>query len=119
VPSPSSEAGIGLVGVLVLALGWLSPPDRAWAQQTGSAIGAEAAGIGKATTRIERFDHALGIVTTLRRPTAQLRLPSASEIECYGLCLFANGNQGVAWQCAPDTSCELHCTVNPPVGGCR
>jgi len=82
------------------------------AQQVGNSIAADQKDIGKIQTQIHKYDQALGVVTQLSRP-------QASSIECNGVCYFPNSSKPIAWKCEPDKKCYLHCTVNPPVGGCN
>jgi hypothetical protein len=68
--------------------------------------------IGTLETRIETYEHALGVVATLARPLG-------AEVECNGICYFSTGTNQTSWRCAPKERCELYCDVNPPVGGCK
>jgi hypothetical protein len=82
------------------------------AQQSPGRLSAAQRDIGQVETRIQKYDQALGVVTRLtRRPDA--------ETECDGVCFFPSSSRSVSWRCAPDNSCDLHCEVNPPVGGCH
>ena len=82
------------------------------AQQAAGRLSAEQRDIGRLETRIQRYNQALGVVTQLRRPLGD-------ETECNGICFFPSSSHPVAWRCAPNDSCNLHCDVNPPVGGCH
>jgi hypothetical protein len=84
----------------------------AFAQQTSGRLSAEQQDIGRVETRIQRYDHALGIVSQLTRPLG-------AETECTGVCYFPSSTQPIAWRCAPKERCDLHCGVSPPVGGCN
>ena len=84
----------------------------ALAQQPAGRIGAEQADIGQVETRIQKYDQALGVVSRLSRP-------SGAETECYGVCFFPSSSHTVAWRCAPKETCDLHCDINPPAGGCQ
>jgi hypothetical protein len=35
------------------------------------------------------------------------------------VCYFPSSSKPIAWRCQPDERCDLHCTINPPVGGCN
>jgi hypothetical protein len=95
--------GIGFV----LAIG--SPVQ---AQQSGGGISSEHREIGRVDAHIQKYDQALGVVSRLRRSFA-------AETECYGICYFPSSSQPISWRCSPTANCDLHCDVNPPVGGCR
>jgi hypothetical protein len=82
------------------------------AQKPPSHASAEQRDIGRVETGVRKYDSALGVVTRLIRPLG-------AQSECYGICFFPSSSRAVAWRCAPDQSCELHCAVNPPVGGCQ
>jgi hypothetical protein len=94
---------------VAICLPALSP---AWAQQPAGGISAEERDIGRVDSHIQRYDQALGVVSRLRRPLG-------AETECDGICYFPSSSQPISWRCSPQASCELHCDVNPPVGGCR
>jgi hypothetical protein len=81
-------------------------------QQSGAYLSAEQRDIGRIEARIQKYDQAVGVVTRL------VRSPDA-ETECVGTCFLPSSSHSVSWRCAPKNSCELHCDVNPPVGGCR
>ena len=103
----------GLLASLAIAGGTLAVAALpAVAQQSGAYLSAEQPGIGRVEARIHKYDQALGVVTRL------VRSPEA-ETECDGTCFFPSSSRSVSWRCAPKNSCELHCDVNPPVGGCR
>jgi hypothetical protein len=82
------------------------------AQQSGGGLSAEQRDIGRVETRIQKYNQALGVVTRLNRPLG-------AETECSGICYFPSSSRPVAWHCAPNETCDLHCDVNPPVGGCH
>jgi hypothetical protein len=86
--------------------------SAAGAQKTAGETGAEQRDIGRVDTHIQKYSQALGVVSRLRRPLS-------GETECYGICYFPSTSQPVSWRCAPAATCDLHCDVNPPVGGCR
>jgi hypothetical protein len=81
------------------------------AEQAGGLITAEQPDIGRLETRIQKYDQALGVVSQL------IRSPGA-ETDCQGVCYFPSSTRPVSWRCAPKQRCDLHCAVNPPVGGC-
>ncbi len=102
-----------ILGLSLAALYCLSVPDLGVAQQAGgNAITAEQKDIGKVQTRIEKSDQALGVVIQLARP-------GGANVECNGVCFLPSSSKPVAWKCEPARKCDLHCTVNPPVGGCN
>jgi hypothetical protein len=84
----------------------------AFAQKSGGQISAEQPDIGRIETRIEKYDQALGVVTRLARPLG-------AETECNGVCYLPSSTRPISWRCAPAERCDLHCSVTPPVGGCR
>jgi hypothetical protein len=94
-----------IVGALVVA-------TPAFAQKSASQISAEQHDIGRLETRIQKYDQALGVVSQLARPLG-------AETECQGTCYFPSRTQPISWRCAPRESCDLHCDVSPPVGGCN
>ncbi len=97
----------------LIMIGWMVLAENAaLAQQPGGRLTAEQPGVGRLETRIDKYDQALGVTTRLSRPLG-------AETECEGVCYFPNSSRPVAWRCGPTQSCELHCAVNPPVGGCR
>jgi hypothetical protein len=81
------------------------------AELAGGRITAEQPDIGRLETRIQKYDQALGVVSQL------IRSPGA-ETDCQGVCYFPSSSRSVSWRCAPRQRCDLHCAVNPPVGGC-
>ncbi|MGH7113357.1 MAG: hypothetical protein ACREE9_02560 [Stellaceae bacterium] len=83
----------------------------ALARQPGGQTSAEQHDIGRVETRIQRYDQALGVI-------AQLTRPLGAEVECNGICYFPSSTRPASWRCAPKARCDLHCDVNPPVGGC-
>lgn len=82
------------------------------AQPLPAGLSAEQRDIGRVETHIQKYQQAVGVVTRLSRPLG-------AETECTGICYFPNSSRPVSWHCAPANSCDLHCDVNPPVGGCR
>jgi|GEM_PF-1587189 hypothetical protein len=100
------------IGLMAAVGGVLLAAAGEPAAQSSAPVTAETGEIGRVETGIERYDHALGVVTGLRRP-------SGAETECYGICFYASSSRAVGWRCAPQENCQLHCAVNPPVGGCR
>jgi hypothetical protein len=103
----------------VAAVLCLAVAASALAQQRPAVLAGEHDGIGKVETRIQNYEHALGVITSLRRSTSQTRLPGPPAVDCHGTCYFADSASSIAWQCAPEAKCDLHCTVKPPAGGCR
>lgn len=93
-------------------VGALAAAPTAFAQQGGGRLSAAQSDIGQLEARIQQYDQALGVVARFRRP-------SGDETECYGACFFPSSSQPVSWRCAPQETCDLHCDVNPPVGGCH
>lgn len=83
----------------------------AFAQQTANTVTAEQKDIGKLRTRIQKYEEALGVIVQLVRP-------DLADVECNGVCYFPSSSRPVAWRCGPGKTCDLHCAVNPPVGGC-
>ena len=102
-----------ILGLTLAVLACLSGPDTGFAQQMrGDGVTADQKDIGKVQTRIEKYDQALGVVI-------QLALPRGANVECNAVCYFPSSSKPIAWKCEPDRKCDLHCTVNPPVGGCN
>lgn len=102
-----------MLGLSLAVLCCLSVAQPGLAQQAGSdGINATQKDIGKVQTRIQKFDQALGVVVQLARP-------DQSNVECNAVCYFPSSSRPIAWRCEPDKKCDLHCTVNPPVGGCN
>jgi len=100
-------------GVAFAALACLLIPDPGCAQQAGGdATTAEQGGIGRVQTRIEKSDQALGVVIQLARP-------GGANVECNGVCYLPSSSKPVAWKCEAARKCDLHCTINPPVGSCN
>jgi hypothetical protein len=83
----------------------------AFAEQAREPITAEQHDIGRVETRIQKYDQALGVVSQLTRPFG-------ADTDCQGVCYFPSSTKSVSWRCAPKQRCALHCSVNPPVGGC-
>lgn len=106
---PNSMSTIAITIVLLAgttAAGQQSSP------QSGGTLSAEQRDIGRVETRIQKYDQALGVVTRLNRPLG-------AETECSGICYFPSSSRPVTWRCAPNERCDVHCDVNPPVGGCH
>jgi hypothetical protein len=82
------------------------------AEPPGGRLTAEQHDIGRVETRVQKYEQALGVVTRLSRP-------QGDETECNGICFFPSSSRAVSWRCAPNDSCDLHCDVNPPAGGCH
>ena len=102
-----------ICGVAWAALACLLLPDPSFAQQAAAnAITAEQKDIGRVQTRIEKSDQALGVVIQLARP-------GGANVECNGVCYLPGSSKPVAWKCESARKCDLHCAVNPPVGGCN
>ena len=102
-----------VLGTAFAALAWLLITDPVCAQQAGGdAPTAEQRGIGKVQTRIEKSDQALGVVIQLARP-------GGANVECNGVCYLPSSSKPVAWKCEAARKCDLHCTINPPVGSCN
>jgi hypothetical protein len=94
-------------------LACLSVADFGFAQQMrGDAITADQNDIGKVQTRIEKADGAIGVVIQLARPRG-------ANVECNAVCYLPSSSKPIAWKCEADRKCDLHCAVNPPVGGCN
>jgi hypothetical protein len=102
-----------ILGLTLGVLACLLLPDLGFAQQAGgNAITAEQRDIGKVQARIEKSDQALGVVIQLARP-------GGANLECNGVCYLPSSSKPVAWKCEASRKCDLHCAVNPPVGGCN
>ena len=101
-----------LIALVLAGCALIAIERPAAAQQAGTRLSAEQRGIGRIEVRVQKYDQALGVVTRL------LRSPEA-ETECQGACFLPSSSHSVSWRCAPNNGCELHCDVNPPVGGCR
>jgi hypothetical protein len=86
------------------------PNPMAGPEKVGS-VTATLSGVGKLETRVERLPQSLGVILSMARGPGQ-------DLECSGMCYFANSSAGTAWKCGPGKSCRLYCTVSPPVGGC-
>jgi hypothetical protein len=108
---PGTEMQFRSTCFLAIACGFIAG-FPALAQHSGGRLNAEQPDIGQVETHIRKYDQALGVVTRLSRP-------SGAETECYGACFYPSSSRPVSWRCAPKESCELHCDVNPPVGGCQ
>ena len=101
-----------ILALLAALLLCLSTAGSGLAQKAGSdTITADQRDIGKLQARIEKFDQALGVVVQLERQRGE-------NVECNAVCYYPTSSKPIAWRCAPDRKCDLHCTVSPPVGGC-
>ena len=87
-------------------------PIRVRTESRQDTITAEQKDVGKLQARIEKFDEALGVVVKLARQHGE-------NAECTAVCYYPTSSKPIVWRCAPDRKCDLHCTVNPPVGGCN
>ena len=101
-----------IFGLSLVALYCLLVAGPGVAQQTGSGTTADQKDIGKVETRIQKYEQALGVVIQLARP-------DRADVECNAVCYFPSSSRPIAWRCEPDRKCDLHCSVNPPVGGCN
>ena len=90
----------------------LATASAASAQAAGEALAAEDKDIGKVRVRIEKYEHALGVVSQLNRSRE-------GYTNCDGVCYFPNTTVPLAWRCGPQRTCSLICTRIPPAGGCR
>jgi hypothetical protein len=97
--------------LLVTVVGAFLTGDPTFAEQAGSHITAEQHDIGWVETRIQKYAQALGVIAQL------VRQPDA-DTECRGVCFYPSSTRPISWRCAPKSKCDLHCGVNPPVGGC-
>jgi hypothetical protein len=100
-----------LISVAVFACLLFGEPAPSGAQ-SGGRLTAEQHDIGRVETRLQKYDQALGVITRLVRPLG-------ADAECQGVCFFPSSSRPVSWRCAPNAGCDLHCDVNPPVGGCH
>jgi len=103
--------GLSLTIFCCLAAADPARAQQAGAQQPGAGIAADQKDIGKVQARIQKYDQAIGVILQLVRP-------QQPNVECNGICYFPSSSKAIAWRCEPHTNCDLHCTVNPPVGGC-
>ena len=102
-----------LPGLIFAAFACLLLAEHGFAQQSGgNTMTAEQKDIGNVQTRIEKSDQAIGVVIQLARPRG-------ANVECNAVCYLPSSSKPVAWKCEPDRKCDLHCAVNPPVGGCN
>jgi len=100
---------LALLAALFLCLSTAGP---GFAQKAGSdTVTADQRDIGKLQARIEKYDQSLGVVVQLARQQGE-------NVECNAVCYYPTSTKPIAWRCAPDRKCDLHCTVSPPVGGC-
>jgi hypothetical protein len=96
------------VSIFALLLG----AGMAAAQPSSGRLAVEQPDIGRLETRFQSYGGALGVITRLSRP-------HGADVECNAACYYpSSGTKPVAWKCAPQKPCILHCLVNPPVGGC-
>ena len=102
---------MGRLALLATIAGAIAIGLPAFAQQAGSHISAEQRDIGRVEARIQKYDQAVGVISQLTRP-------AGAETECNGVCYFPSSTRPISWNCAPKERCDLHCAVNPPVGGC-
>jgi len=100
------------VGTLLLSVMLWLLPALAVAQGLEGPAAVEHKDIGRLSVRTQTYNQALGVVSELRRASA------TQTVECNGTCYFPNSSKAIAWRCEPAKTCSLHCTVNPPVGGC-
>jgi hypothetical protein len=102
-----------ILGLISAMLAYLLLAEPGSAQQaSGNTIAAEQKDIGKVQTRIEKSEQALGVVIQLARP-------GGADVECNAVCYLPSSSKPIAWKCGPAKKCDLHCAVNPPVGGCN
>ncbi len=102
-----------ILSLTLAVLVYLLFPDPGFAQQAGgNTVTTDQKDIGKLQTRIEKSDQALGVVIQLARPRG-------ANVECNAVCYFPSSSKPIAWKCEPDRNCDVHCMVNPPVGGCN
>jgi hypothetical protein len=101
---------LALWAALLLCLSTAGPGSAQKA--VSDTITADQRDIGKLQARIEKFDQALGVVVQLARQHGE-------NVECNAVCYYPTSSKPIAWRCAPDRKCDLHCTVGPPVGGCN
>jgi len=99
--------GLALAALCCLFASSGSPQPRG-----SDAITADQHLIGTVQTRIQKYEQALGVVNQLARP-------NQATVECNAVCYFPSRSSPIAWRCEPGKKCDLHCTVNPPVGGCN
>ena len=100
-------------GLILTVLALVAASGPVVAQQAGSnAITAEQRDIGRVQTRIEKSDQALGVIIQLARP-------GGANVECNAVCYLPSSSKPVTWKCEASRKCDLHCAVNPPVGGCN
>lgn len=95
---------------LLLAAALLGNTSVASGQESGISAGHPDVGIVE--TKIQKYDHALGVTSSMRRSPDK-------DVECNGMCYFPSGGRGINWVCGPGKICNLYCTRNPPVGGCN
>src|SRR6266487_2925400 len=87
-------------------------PALVAAQQSGDRATAEHKDVGRLSVRTQIYSQAVGVVSEL------VRSSFAQTVECNAVCYFPNDSNPIAWKCAPKKTCRLHCTTNPPTGGC-
>ena len=100
------------VATLLLSVTFWLLPSLAVAQGPEGPAAVEHKDIGRLSVRTQTYNQALGVVSELRRSSA------TQTVECNDTCYFPNSSKAIAWKCEPKKTCSLHCTVNPPVGGC-
>ena len=100
-----------MLGTLLPMACCVAAAKLCFAQQLGTSITADHKDIGRVQAWVQKYDQALGVISQLSR--SQL-----SGIECNGVCYFPNSSRPISWKCEPAKNCDLHCAVNPPVGGC-
>jgi hypothetical protein len=99
-----------LAGIAAL-LCFLAFANSAFAEETDNSIAAEQKDLGRIQTKIQKYDKSLGVVSQFMRS-------SDSYVECNGFCVYQNGSKKISWSCGPGKTCNLYCSVSPPVGGC-
>jgi hypothetical protein len=45
--------------------------------------------------------------------------PGGANVECNPVCYLSSSSKPIASKCEPGRKCDLHCAVNPRVGGCN
>jgi hypothetical protein len=111
-PLKSILAKLAMGIALLLPVTLCVLPSLAVAQRLEGSAAVEQKDIGRLSVQTQTYNQALGVVSELKRASA------AQTVECNGTCYFPNSSKAIAWRCAPTKTCSLHCTVDPPVGGC-
>jgi hypothetical protein len=112
-PLKSTLAKLAMgIALLLPVMLCLLPSSLAVAQRLEGSATVEQKDIGRLSVQTQTYNQALGVVSELKRASA------AQTVECNGTCYFPNSSKAIAWRCAPAKTCSLHCTVNPPAGGC-